>query len=107
MFEDATIESNSNNNSQKNIQDDALVLTTDDLVLFLGEKYVESKVQSRTITVLKKKIKDLESELYKIQSCNILEEHKVSELKTEFELQINALKEENKSLRIKKVVKKK
>ena len=100
MFEDATIENKNvkeNVNNQKNVQDGAL--TTDDLVLFLGEKYIESRIQSRTIVALKKRVEDLESELYKIRSCNMSEEHEVSNLTAELESQIKALKEENESLR--------
>ena len=88
---------------------DEISITTDDLVLWLGEKLVETKYQAKILTLQKNRIMELESQLLKIQSqeasstlliteTKALNEKSLMDLKLQHEQVVNGLKTQIKEL---------
>ena len=75
MFQEASIK------SIGDVQDETSV-TTDDLVLWIGEKVVENKFQARILNLQKKKIIEIEGQLLKFQSQKASVDQIVSDSQT-------------------------
>jgi len=70
-------------------QDEILQVTTDDLVLWLGEKLVETKHQVRILNLQKKKIVEIEGQLLKFQSQKASIEQSANEVRIQHEKTIS------------------
>ena len=71
-----------------------LQLTTDDLVLWLGEAFINDKQQKRLMALQQQKMQKLEAENLKLKSLSMGENTKFQELTAEF----SKLKDENQIL---------
>ncbi len=71
---------------------DITSLTTDDLVLWLGEKFIENKQQTKILNLQKKKIVELETQLLKSQSIKVSADQVSNDLKAQHEKTIADLK---------------
>ena len=70
-------------------QDEILQVTTDDLVLWLGEKLVETKHQVRILNLQKKKIMEIEGQLLKFQSQKVSADQVANEVRIQNEKTIS------------------
>ena len=88
---------------------DEISITTDDLVLWLGEKLVETKHQAKILTLQKNKIVELESLYLKIQSqeassallvteTKALNEKLIADLKLQLKIDLEVLQARIKEL---------
>ena len=75
--------------------------TIDDLVLLIGEKVVENKLQVRILDFQKKKIAGLEEQLLEFQSQKMSIEQTINELKVQYEKTISNLQVHVKDLETK------
>lgn len=70
-------------------KEDGISVTTDDLVLWIGEKVVENKFQTRILDLQKKKIVEIENQLLKFQSQKASIEQSTNELRIQHEKTIS------------------
>ena len=88
---------------------DEISITTDDLVLWLGEKLVETKHQAKILTLQKNRIVELDSQLLKIQSqesssallvteTKALNEKLIADLKLQLKIDLEVLQARIKEL---------
>ena len=94
MFENVEISDKKQNKASINF-------TIDDLVLLIGEKVVENKLQTRILDFQKKKIAGLEEQLLEFQSQKMSIEQTVNELKVQHEKTISNLQVHVKDLETK------
>lgn len=86
MFQEAVIQDN---------KQDVVSITTDDLVLWLGEKFIENKQQTRILVLQQKRIADIEALLLKSQSQSLSAESLTAEIKAQNEKLIADLKSQH------------
>jgi len=79
----------------------SISFTIDDLVLLIGEKVVENKLQARILDFQKKKIAGLEEQLLEFQSQKMSIEQTINELKAQHEKTISNLQVHVKDLETK------
>jgi len=94
MFENVEIPDKKQNETSINF-------TIDDLVLLIGEKVVENKLQTRILDFQKKKIAGLEEQLLEFQSQKMSIEQTINELKAQHEKTISNLQVHAKDLETK------
>lgn len=70
-------------------KEDGISVTTDDLVLWIGEKVVENKFQARILNLQKKKIMEIENQLLKFQSQKASIEQTANDLRFQHEKNIS------------------
>ena len=87
--------------SGKKQNETSINFTIDDLVLLIGEKVVENKLQTRILDFQKKKIAGLEEQSLEFQSQKMSIEQTINELKVQHEKTISNLQVHVKDLETK------
>lgn len=87
--------------SGKKQNETSISFTIDDLVLLIGEKVVENKLQARILDFQKKKIAGLEEQSLEFQSQKMSIEQTINELKVQHEKTISNLQVHVKDLETK------